>query len=78
MASAREDAASAFRLFSLDHPHLARTLRAKLHKRQGEFAAQLAGGLADDWPDYKHRSGVIQGLQEAIEMCEQEEKELRD
>ncbi len=68
----------ALRLFALDHPHVARTLRGKLMKRQAELVAQIGAGLAEDFPDYKGRVGVIRGLQEAIDLCEQTNKELGD
>lgn len=64
----------AIRLYAEDHPALARTLRVKLEKRQLELASQMAAGSVQDWPDYKLRLGVIRGLQEAIDMCEAEEK----
>lgn len=62
------------RLYAEDHPALALKLRAKLERRQTE----LFGGLtvAQDWADYKERVGVIRGLQEAIDICEAEEKRL--
>jgi hypothetical protein len=63
-----------FRLYAEDHPALARTLRAKLEKRQVELGGQLMAGSAQDWPDYKQRLGVIRGLQEAIDLCADEEK----
>lgn len=73
MAAERQ---SAVRFFAPDHPTLANTLRAKLQKRQVELAAQISDGYASDWPDYKHRSGVIAGLTEAIRLCAETEKAL--
>lgn len=64
----------AVRLYAEDHPALARTLRAKLEKRQVELGGQLMAGSVQDWPDYKQRLGVIRGLDEAIELCKAEEK----
>jgi len=68
---------SAFTLYALDNPALAHTLRAKLIKRRNELVGQLAGGYVQDWPDYKHRVGTIAGIDEAIGICEQIEKEER-
>lgn len=66
----------AFRLYAAEHPQLARTLRAKLEHRRAELIIQLGEGFAGDWADYKERSGVIKGLKEAIDICEQAEKEM--
>lgn len=57
------------RIFALDHPQIARTLRARLEKRQIELAAQLATGNAEDYPDYRQRVGHIRGLKDAIDLC---------
>ena len=51
------------------------TVRGKLIERQNELAAQLVKGGAEDWPDYKHRVGVINGIQEAIAICVAIERE---
>lgn len=67
---------SAVRLFADDHPTLARTVKAKLVDRRSELGVQMAEGYASDWPDYNRRAGVIKGLNEAIEICEQAEKDL--
>lgn len=74
MAQAVTDA---LQIYSLDHPQIARTLRAKLIKRRQELGSALADGYAEDWGDYKGRAGVIKGLDEAIAICEQVEKEGR-
>lgn len=66
---------AAVRFFATDSPALSRTLRARLEKCQVEHAGHVAGGLAQDWPDYKQRIGVIAGLQEAIDICMQIESE---
>lgn len=63
---------NAVRLYAEDHPALARTLRAKLVKRQAEHIGALVS--AQDWPDYKYRLGQIRGFQEAIDICAEEEK----
>jgi hypothetical protein len=65
----------AFRLYAAEHPQLARTLRGKLEQRRAELIIQLGEGYAADWPNYKERSGHIAGLKEAIEICEQAERE---
>ena len=70
--------AKAFHVFSLDHPHVARTLKAKLEQRFAELSGHLAAGNAEDWADYKERVGRIQGLRDAISMCEDAEMDLGD
>jgi hypothetical protein len=65
---------SAVRFFAAEHPRLPRTLRQKLEARMVELNSQI--GLASDWGDFKHRTGVVAGMYEAIELCKQMEKEL--
>ena len=63
-------------LYAEDHPHLTRKASAKIQQRMAELSGQLGGGLAQDWPDYKHRAGVIAGLNEALAICDETEKQL--
>jgi len=65
---------TAVRLFASDHPALARTVKARLERRRLELIEQLTG--AQDWADYKHRIGVIEGLREAAMHCDDVHKEL--
>jgi hypothetical protein len=67
---------SAVRLFAIEHPSLARGLRARLERRQQELVIAVGTGYAQDWADYKERVGVIKGLGEAIEQCKLAENEL--
>lgn len=67
---------SALRLYAENHPALAGTLRVRLEARRSELIKQNGEGYSQDWSDYKHRAGVIQGLQDAIDICEQAEKDL--
>lgn len=52
----------------LDH------LRSKLREIMNERADYLATGSASDWADYKHQTGVIEGLalaeREIIDLAE--------
>jgi hypothetical protein len=59
--------------FTPDPPQLARTLRARLQQQKQQFVGQLL--LASSWDDFKARSGRIQGIDDAIALCEQIEKE---
>lgn len=70
-------APSAVRFFSPDAPQLARTLRGKLEAQRRDLAAQIADGYAQDWADYKHRVGVIKGIDEAIQQCITIESDLK-
>ena len=70
------DRPSAVRIFAPEHPNLARTLRAKLEKERAGLAANITDGLAQDWADYKHRAGVIKGIDAAIQLCINAESEL--
>lgn len=63
-------------IFPLDHPRLSRTLKGKLEQRRIELMAQLANGNAEDWPDYKERVGAIRGLEQAIAIAAEIEKDL--
>ena len=67
-------AASPVRLYAEDHPVLANKLRQQLEKARQEKFDQLS--LAQDWPDFRERRGIIAGLKEAMDMCEQLEKQL--
>ena len=71
------DRPSAVRLYAPDHPALTNTVRAKLMKRRAELV-EAAVASSQDWPDFRYRYGVIQGLEEAIAMCEQAEKDYRE
>ena len=67
---------SAIRFYAEDHPALHHTVAAKLGKEIASLSAQVAGGCAADYPDYRERIGVIRGLTQAIEICRQTQEEL--
>ena len=50
---------------------------ARLTKRRFELAEQIVSGFAKDWADYQRRIGVLDGLTNAIEICEEVETEQR-
>lgn len=62
--------------FVNDDPRLARRVRGHIAQRHKELAEQLAGGFAQDWPDYKYRVGYLRALEDAMTMCDECEKEL--
>ena len=72
------DPSSSVRLFTYDHPLLARTLRGKLEAEKHKQIEANGNGYAQDWPDYKHRVGIIAGLHSALLICEEAMKELGD
>jgi hypothetical protein len=51
------------------------SLRRHLILERDKRTVALADGFVADWPDYMKRVGFIAGLNEAIAMCEQAEKE---
>ena len=58
-----------------DHPALSRNLLRDLH---AERAKHLDGLIAaKDWPDFEKRRGLINGIDTAIALCEQQEAKLR-
>ena len=67
--------AEAFRTFALDPPYAVRTLRKRLLERAQALGNQITGGYCSDWADYKKRIGQLEGLTEAIGLCEEMEKE---
>lgn len=67
----------ALSIFSTESPYELRNLRTKISSRMSQLAAQISSGSAQDWPDYKERVGVIKGLTEALNICEELEKRER-
>ena len=67
---------TAVTIFGLDNPRLSQTLKGVLLKRKSELLINLTN--AEDWPDFKERVGVIKGVQEAIDVCDEIEKNERN
>lgn len=67
---------SAVRLYASDHPALAQTLSAKLRKACAEKIAEIGRGYASDWGDYQKRVGTIVGLEAALQLCAESEREI--
>ena len=38
----------------------------------------IGEGYAGNWEDYRHRVGVIKGLEQALELCEQANKKFTE
>ena len=69
---------SAVRLYVPDHPALVLTVRARIEAERKIQIEQLGTGYASDWPDYKSRSGVIRGLDTALDIIAKVEKEMTE
>lgn len=66
---------SGFNLYALDHPHSVRTIRQKLREIRDERLQYLAS--ASDWGDYRHRVGLLEGIDEALRVCDDVERAER-
>lgn len=64
------------RLHAADDVRLPKRVAAVLQARRAELGAQIVGGYAADWPDYKKRTGVIEGIDEALTICAKVDEEL--
>jgi len=62
--------------FMGDHDRLARSLHQMLTKAREGHAAAIVKGGPKDFPEYRNRVGVIEGLDIAIALCEQAQKQL--
>ena len=65
----------AFTIHAVDTPRVARTIRGKLIQRKVELADFIVSGQVNDWADYKRRVGVLEGIDEALRVCDDIEKE---
>jgi hypothetical protein len=70
-------AESPVRVYYGEDPRLAQSVIGRLRQEITDRASQVARGLAGDWGDYQRRVGVIEGLNEAVKIAEQAEKDLR-
>jgi hypothetical protein len=71
-------ARSAVSFYPTDHPALNITVKNRLLQLLREKQEDMAMGLASDFPDYKYRCGVAEGLRTAIAMCDDVMKELSE
>jgi hypothetical protein len=55
--------------------NLGRLLRAKVEDRINELAHSLANGAAADYPNYRQTVGLVQGLNESIQILDELERE---
>ena len=68
---------SAVRLFAADHPALTNTVRQRVTVLRAKLITECVSA-AEDWPDYKQRRGVIIGLEHALRICGEADKEYRE
>ena len=64
-----------FQMYALDAPQSLRTIKARLEKIKAERKDELI--LAQDWADHKRRVGVIEGIDEALRVCDELEQAER-
>lgn len=55
---------------------LFRDLESKIAGELEKLAAELIAGKAVDWPDYKIRVGRIKGLEEALNLARETQREV--
>ena len=68
---------SGFNVYALDSPQVARTIKLVLERRRADLVGYLAEGQGvEDWAGYQRRVGVIQGIDEALRVCDDLEKEV--
>ncbi len=65
---------TAVRLYAPDHPALAVTVRARIEQRRKELIDQLMFALS--WDDYNIRAGKVRGMDDALQMIDDVEREL--
>lgn len=63
--------ADAFSVYPLDTPRQARTIRKLLEARRADLAADIAApNSVKNWDDYQRRVGVLEGIDEALRVCD--------
>lgn len=75
MAQGRSGLNEGFSVYALDTPQSARTIKKLLERRRAELADYIITGDVMDWADYRRRVGVLEGIDEALRVCDDLEKE---
>jgi hypothetical protein len=65
---------TSFALYPAEHPAIAATSVAQLKKERERLMENLLH--AEDLPGFMYRKGEIRGIEKAIDVCENIEKEL--
>lgn len=68
---------SGFRVYALDHEQHARTIKQRLMQIRATRVEFLADGAATDWAHYQRLIGFLQGIDEALQICDEIEKQER-
>jgi hypothetical protein len=66
-----------FSVYALDHAHHVRTIRKKLTDIRATHAGYIVDGSVEDWADYQRRVGRLEGIDEALHVCEDIERAER-
>ena len=61
----------AFRTFAVDPPQSLHTIRQRLQKRKEELSEPILNGYVDSFERYREQIGRLQGLDEAIAICDE-------
>jgi hypothetical protein len=64
------------RFFPLDAPRTIRSLREKLKQERDSIVAGIIDGAVENYAEYRNRVGLVRGLDTAIKLCDETEKEL--
>lgn len=64
-------------IFHIESPHAIRNLKKRLTALIEAKSAMLATGVAKDFADYQKRIGTLDGLREALALCEEMAKDER-
>jgi len=64
--------------YPTDHPALNITVKNRLSELLRNMQVDLGSGLAQDWPDYRFRCGIMNGLTTAIAMCDEALAEMSE
>lgn len=66
-----------FRVYALDHVQHIRTIRQRLESVRATHRENILDGSVRDWADYQRRVGVLEGIGEALHVCDEIEKAER-
>jgi hypothetical protein len=69
---------SAFTVFEVDSPKAIRTFKKNLEDKRSHIGEMILSGQPTDWADYKRLVGVLQGIDEALRVCDDLEKEAEE
>ena len=68
---AHEHEVRAFRTIPIESPYVVQTLRKRLADRRNECVGMMANGYCASYDDYCKRAGEINGLDQAVSICDE-------